>query len=92
MDERSRVALATALGALAGGVIGYLYLTEDGRRVRGEIDPWLDNFTREMRQLRATAERARVAADEGWRSLNDLRRGASREGPRTSSGYPRSAG
>ena len=92
MDERSRVAWAAALGALAGGMFGYLYLTEDGRRVREQIDPWLDNVAREMRQLRATAERARVAADEGWRSLDDLRRGASRQGSRAASGYPRSAG
>lgn len=91
MDERSRVALATALGALAGGMFGYLYLTEDGRRVREQIDPWLDNVAREMRHLRATAERTRVAADEAWRSLNDLRR-ASRQGPRAASGYLRSAG
>ena len=32
VDERSRVLMATILGAIAGGVGGWLYMTENGRR------------------------------------------------------------
>jgi hypothetical protein len=72
VEERSRVLLATVLGAVAGGVWGWLYLTEKGRAVRSQIEPKLDDFIRELHNVRGTVEKARTAADEGWRSLNDI--------------------
>jgi hypothetical protein len=72
VEERSRVLLATVMGAVAGGVWGWLYLTEGGRRVRSQIEPKLDDFVRELHNVRGTVEKARTAADEGWRSLNDV--------------------
>jgi len=72
VDERSRVLTATVLGAIAGGVWGWLYLTEGGRRVRSQIEPKLDDFMRELRSVRGTVEKARSAANEGWRSLNEM--------------------
>ncbi len=72
MDERSRVLLATFLGAVAGGLWGWLYLTENGRRMREQIDPKLDDFVRELTRARGTVEKARNAASEGWRSLNEV--------------------
>lgn len=72
MDERSRVLTATVLGAIAGGVWGWLYLTENGRRVRNQIEPKLDDFMRELTNVRGTVEKARAAANEGWRSLNEV--------------------
>ena len=72
MDERSRVLTATVLGAVAGGVWGWLYLTEGGRRVRSQFEPKLDDFMRELHSVRGTVEKARTAANEGWRSLNDM--------------------
>ena len=77
MDERSRVLTATVLGALAGGVWGWLYLTENGRRVRSQIEPKLDDFMRELQNVRGTVEKAKTAANEGWRSLNDVTGAAS---------------
>ena len=38
MDERARVLLTTCIGAVAGGVWGWLYMTESGRRVRDQIE------------------------------------------------------
>ena len=76
MEERSRVLLATMLGAVAGGVWGWLYLTEGGTRVRVQIEPKLDDFVRELSAARGTVEKARTAASEGWRSLNDIAGGA----------------
>jgi len=72
VDERSRVLLATMLGAVAGGVWGWLYLTENGARVRTQIEPKLDGFMRELAAARGTVEKARHAANEGWRSVNDI--------------------
>jgi hypothetical protein len=71
-DDRSRVLLATFLGAVIGGTWGWLYLTESGRRVRDQIEPKLDNFIAEVTRLRGTVEKARTAANEGWRSLNEM--------------------
>jgi hypothetical protein len=76
VDERSRVLMATLLGAIAGGVGGWLYMTESGRRVRDQIEPRLDDFMHEIARLRGTVEKARTAANEGWRSLNDMASGA----------------
>ena len=76
MEERSRVLLATLIGAVAGGVCGWLYLTEQGSRVRRQIDPKLDDFARELANVRGTVDKARTAANEGWRSLNDITGGA----------------
>ena len=72
MDERARVLTATFLGAVAGGVWGWLYLTEGGRRVRDQIEPRLDDFMNELTRVRGTVEKARSAANEGWRSLNEM--------------------
>jgi hypothetical protein len=76
VEERSRVLLATVLGAVAGGVWGWLYMTEQGRRVRSQIEPKLDDFIREVHNLRGTVEKARTAANEGWRSLGEMTGGA----------------
>ena len=72
VDERSRVLMATLVGAVAGGVWGWLYLTDSGRRVRDQIEPRLDDFMNEMTRMRGTVEKARTAANEGWRSLSDM--------------------
>jgi hypothetical protein len=72
VDERSRVLTATVVGAVIGGVWGWLYLTANGRRVRSQIEPKLDDFMRELASVRGTVEKARSAANEGWRSLNEM--------------------
>jgi len=72
VDERSRVLTATMLGAIAGGVCGWLYLTNNGRRFRSQIEPKLDDFLRELNSVRGTVEKAKTAANEGWRSLNEM--------------------
>ncbi|MGE5360559.1 MAG: YtxH domain-containing protein [Bacteroidales bacterium] len=72
MNERSRVMAASVAGAAIGGLIGFLYLTDRGRRMRDEFEPRLDDFVREIRKLRTTVSKAQAVADEGWRSLNEL--------------------
>lgn len=72
MDERSRVVMASVLGAVIGGMWGWLYLTESGRRLRDQIEPKLDDFINEITRVRGTVDKARTAANEGWRSLNEM--------------------
>jgi hypothetical protein len=72
VDDRSRVLMATCLGAVIGGVWGWLYLTAQGRRVREQIEPKLDDFISELSRARGTVEKARSAANEGLRSLNEI--------------------
>jgi hypothetical protein len=72
VDERSRVLMATFLGAVVGGVWGWLYLTENGRRIRDQIEPKLDSFMAELTRVRGTVDKARQAANESWRSLGEM--------------------
>ena len=89
MDERSKVALATVLGATIGGVFGCLYLTERGRRTRDQMEPLLDEVMTEIRRLRGTAEKLREAAQESRRAVEDLMGEAPPRSPWSSS--PRQA-
>lgn len=72
MNERSRVLMASLVGAVAGGVWGWLYLTENGRRVRDQIEPRLEDLVSELTRVRGTVDKARTAAGEGWRTLHDV--------------------
>ena len=74
MDERSQVLLSTILGAVAGAVVGGLYLTERGRRVRDQIEPTLDNFVSEIERVRGTVDKAREAARDGRQAFEDAMR------------------
>ena len=66
MDERSRVLMATFMGAVVGGVWGWLYMTESGRRVRDQIEPKLDDFINEISRV---ARHGREGADRRERRL-----------------------
>ena len=72
MDERSRELLSVTLGAVAGGLIGFLYLTRRGHDVREQIEPALDGFVDEINRARATVEKARNAVAEGRRAFDDM--------------------
>jgi gas vesicle protein len=77
VEDRARVLMSACLGAIIGGVAGYLFLTEDGRRLRERLEPGMDDLLREMRHLRSAAEKARLAAAEGVQTGGELRRGLS---------------
>jgi hypothetical protein len=47
-------------------------MTENGRRVRNQIEPKLDDLVNELARLRGTVEKARQAANEGLRSLDEV--------------------
>ena len=72
MNEQSKVVVASMAGAALGALVGYLYLTTGGRRLREQLEPRMDEFAHEIRRLRATVTKAQAVATEGWRSLNEL--------------------
>jgi gas vesicle protein len=72
MNEQSRVLVASLAGAAIGGLVGYLYFTGSGRRLREQLEPRLDECAREIRRLRSTVDKAQAVASEGWRALNEL--------------------
>ena len=70
--DNSRAIAATIVGAVVGGVAGYLFFTEEGRRMRRQIEPALDDFTRELISFRATFQKAAGVANDSWKLLNDV--------------------
>jgi len=72
VNEQSRMILAVGGGAVVGGIAGYLLLTEEGRRIRSQIEPTLEEFVRELQRFGGTVNRARSVANEGWQLLNQV--------------------
>jgi len=69
---------ATMVGAVLGGMAGYMFFTERGRRLRREIEPAIEEMARELVQFRGTLNKALGVANEGWKVLNEaLGEGAS---------------
>ena len=62
---------ATLVGAVIGGVAGYLFFTERGRSVRRQLEPAIDDFSRELISFRTTVQKASGVASEGWKLLNE---------------------
>jgi gas vesicle protein len=62
---------ATIVGAVIGGVAGYLFFTDRGRQLRRQMEPALEDLARELHSFRNTVERAAGVANEGWQLLNE---------------------
>jgi hypothetical protein len=69
--NNSRDMTAIIVGAVIGGVVGYLFFTDRGRGVRRQIEPALEAFSRELVSFRNTLQEAAGVANEGWKILND---------------------
>jgi gas vesicle protein len=63
--------MATVLGAVIGGMAGYLFFTDRGRALRRQLEPALDDLARELNSFRGTVQRATNVANEGWKLLNE---------------------
>jgi gas vesicle protein len=59
------------IGAVIGGVAGYLFFTEEGRRLRRQLEPALDDIARDLNSFRSTLNKAAGVASEGWKLLDD---------------------
>ena len=84
--DNSRAIAATIVGAVLGGVAGYLFFTEHGRRVRRQIEPALDDFANELMSFRATIRKAAGVATDGWKLLNEALGEGAQQTPRYSGG------
>ena len=69
--NNSREMAATLVGAVIGGIAGYLFFTDRGRSVRRQIEPAIDDFSRELMSFRTTIQKASGVASEGWKLLNE---------------------
>lgn len=63
---------------MVGGALGFLYLTEQGRKFRLEIEPRIDDFLKEVNRMQGTVHKAREAAGESWASLQQIANDVSR--------------
>ena len=69
-DERSMVVFGALVGAALGGLAGYLFLTERGRRLRHELEPRLGVLATDLTNLQAAIVRARDVAVDGLRMVS----------------------
>ena len=71
MTDNSQAMAATIVGAVVGGIAGYLFFTERGRALRREVEPALEDIVRELNSFRGTVEKAAGVATEGWKVLSE---------------------
>jgi len=72
VTDQSRALAATLIGAVVGGVAGYMIFTPQGRELRRRVEPALDDLARELNNFRSALARAGGMANQGWRMLNDV--------------------
>jgi len=72
MDSRQRLIWSIVAGAAVGGAVGYLFFTEDGKRLRARLEPHVGDLLDEVTRWRGTLDKVRAAADEGRRSVTGL--------------------
>ena len=72
MRDKTAVLIGLVAGAAIGGVAGWLFLTEDGRRLRARLEPLVEDLADGAMRLRDTAQRAERAASESWRTLREV--------------------
>jgi flagellar motor component MotA len=80
-DNRQTLA-AAVVGAVLGGLAGYLFFTPRGRALRSQFEPALDDMMVELTQLRRTAVKASDVVGEGWKLLNEALRDGTEQDPR----------
>ena len=69
--NHSREIVATITGAVLGGIAGYLFFTDPGRKMRRQLEPVLEDLSREFVTMRRTVAEASGVATQGWTLLND---------------------
>jgi hypothetical protein len=69
--SHSRAVAASIVGAVLGGVTGYLFLTDHGKTLRRQLEPALDDIVRELTSFGSTVKKAAGVANAGWKILNE---------------------
>ena len=70
--NNSQEIVATIVGAVIGGVAGFLFFTERGRRVRRQIGPALEDFSRDVTSVRSMVQEVGGVAHDGWKLVHDM--------------------
>lgn len=60
MSDRTSILLSALAGAIVGGCVGYLYLTDEGRRLREDLEPRLADLATEIDRARSMVKGARA--------------------------------
>lgn len=61
MNDQTSIFLSSIVGAVIGGCAGYLFLTEDGRRLRQELEPKVADLVAELGKARTVVADAKNA-------------------------------
>ena len=64
MSDNYQVKWAVIAGAAIGGLIGYLFFTDSGRRLRARLEPAVDELVDKAHGWRGTVERLSAFAAE----------------------------
>jgi hypothetical protein len=72
VTDKSQAIAATVVGAVLGGMAGYMFFTEKGRNLRRQLEPAIEDISRELSNFRGTLNRAMGVANDGWKVLNDV--------------------
>ena len=70
--NNSREIVVTITGAVLGGMAGYLFFTDGGRKVRRQLEPVLEELSREFVSIRRSVQEASGVTTQGWMLLNDM--------------------
>lgn len=60
MNDRTSILLSALAGAVIGGCVGYLFLTDEGRRLREDLEPKLAGLANEFERARSVVKDARA--------------------------------
>lgn len=77
MTDRDTLIVGGMLGAVAGLAVGYLFFTDEGRRLREDVEPSIETLMREAGKLSA-------AVDQVRRGVSDFKAEARDAWPRRS--------
>jgi gas vesicle protein len=70
--DRTAVALGMIGGALAGAAAGWLLLTRDGQRLRGQLEPRLRELADHAMAIGESVRRMQSATRESWGTVQDV--------------------
>jgi hypothetical protein len=71
VTDNSQAMAAAVVGAVVGGIGGYLLFTARGRELRRQLEPALDDFVRELSSFRSTVHKIAGVAGESWKVVNE---------------------
>ncbi len=60
MTDRTSIVLGALAGAVVGGCAGYLFFTEEGQRLREDLEPRLVDLAAEIERGRAMVKTPRA--------------------------------